>query len=473
MISFYLTHNNTQSTQLIRSHRYMRIQDKYAFQLLQFSYNDKKISNSLLYKSSNNNYKLISRNFFMELVNKFWRETIFLSVSDHSSDMYIEQLKSDGLSMYSHDYKNFLSSFSKALINNRIHIKLDFIDNNDTGKSYNNTYTKYIWKKGFNFSWPVKDSYFFTLFKKKFLFSSNNKLVESLSLNKLPVFTVINNLNQIIISESSNEILVSNSIMERLYNIYSKYFLAQTISQIKYQALFFISPNDAQEYRNYIIHKNSSVNNNNLVNLFVTRLDIYYQLMKMRVQSVDFRLIPDLEELGALISHYQYYKNIKCHQNQYFTNNIFQGQPIYFIQPVLAKNKTTGKVELINYNYYNNENSIDSKSKYTAVFMNYKTTILAWQKFKQQMFNYQLPNKPNVMLYNLESFIKEHEVSSDKPLKYALLVPSVESYFYLKKQINLNNKLSIIQRCMNKLSYLKIFSQRIIWSLTSKQPVNL
>jgi hypothetical protein len=77
------------------------------------------------------------------------------------------------------------------------------------------------------------------------------------------------------------------------------------------------------------------------------------------------------------------------------------------------------------------------------------------------------------MVYNLENFIKEYDVNSDKSLRYALFVPSVESYFYLRNQISLNNKLNVIQKFVNKSSYLKILSQRIIWSLTSKQPVNL
>ena len=83
------------------------------------------IFNPIINQSSDNNYKLISRNFFIQLINKFWRETIFLSASNQLSDTYIEKLKSDGLLIYSKEYKNFLSAFSKALINDRIHFSLD------------------------------------------------------------------------------------------------------------------------------------------------------------------------------------------------------------------------------------------------------------------------------------------------------------------------------------------------------------
>ena len=466
---FYSTNHSIKSIKLSKSYRSIRLYNKYAFQLSQFNLKHKLISNSVVYKSDNNNYRLISRNFFIELINKFWKETIFLSVSNSSKDMYIEQLKSDGLSIYSNDYKNFLCYFSKALINGRIHITSDLIDINKI-KPLKDTYTKYIWKKGFNFSLPTKNSYIASLFTKKTLFNSANSLIEYLSINKLPIFTVINNLNQIILSESSNEILVTKHFIDRLYSVYSKYFLGDMTNQIKYQALFFISPYDAKEYREYIKHKNSFIEQDNLVNLFITRLDVYYYLMQMRMKVVDFRLIPDLEELGNLVSQYQYYKNIKFHKNQYFVKKAFQGQPIYFIEPVLAKNKNTGKIELIKYMYNNHNSTVNSK--YTAVFMNYKTALLAWQKFKQQMFNYQLPNQPNVVVYNLEQFIKKIEYNSDRSLKNILFVPSVESYFYLKNQISLDNKSNFMQQLINKSSYLKIFSQRVIWSLTSRQPNN-
>ena len=466
---FYSTNHSIESIKLINSYRSIRIYNKYAFQLLQFNFRHKLISHPVFYKSENNNYRLMSRNFFLELINKFWRETIFVSISNSTTDMYIEQLKANGLSIYSNDYKNFLSYFSKALINGRIHVTSDMIDT-DKIKPLKETYIKYLWKKGFNFSLPTKNSYVSSLFTNKVLFNSTNSLIENLSINKLPIFTIINNLNQIILSESSNEILVTKNFVDHLYNIYSKYFLDNMINKVKYQALFFISPNDAKEYQEYIKHKHSFVEKNNVASLFITRLDVYYYLMQMRMKIVDFRLIPDLEELGNLVSHYQYYKNIRFHKNQYFIKQSFQGQPIYFIEPVLARNKNTGKIELIKYIY--NNDTLSTNSKYTAIFMNYKTALLAWQKFKQQMFNYQLPNRPNLVVYNLEQFIKNFEYNSDRSIKKILFVPSVESYFYLKKQVNVNSNFNFMQNFINKSSSLKIFSQRIIWSLTSRQPLH-
>nr|QCI06679.1 hypothetical protein [Gayliella sp.] len=426
------------------------------------------IFNPIINQSSDNNYKLISRNFFIQLINKFWRETIFLSASNQLSDTYIEKLKSDGLLIYSKEYKNFLSAFSKALINDRIHFSLD-VTNEKSLKTNDDTYVKYIWRKGFNFAWPESNCYLLSLYRQKYLSNRiNNNIRDTLFMYNLPIFTVINNLNQIILSESSNEILLQRNFVESLYYLYSKYFLNKAISQVKYQALFFINPNDANEYKDYIHKKYVKLKQKSLLSTFSSRFDIYHRLMQIRMKYVDFRLIPDLEELGNLVYHYQYYKNVVFHEEQNFSNKSFQGQPIYFIQPVLAKNKKTGKIELINYEYSNHK-----QKTYHAAFMNYKTALLAWQKFRQQMFNYSLPNKPSILVYNLESFIKSNNHSSNINLNKILIVPSVQSYSYLKNEINTNNQFNVSNKFLYYYSYLKMLSQKIIWSLTSKQPASL
>lgn len=426
------------------------------------------IFNPIISQSSDKNYKLISRNFFTQLINKFWRETIFLSTSNHLSDTYIEKLKSDGLLIYSKEYKNFLSAFSKALINDRIHFLLD-VTNEKKLKIGSNIYTKYIWRKGFNFAWPESNCYLLSLYKQKYLSNRmNNDIHNTVFMYNLPIFTVINNLNQIILSESSNEILLNRSFMESLYYLYSKYFLNKTTTQVKYQALFFINPNDANEYKDYIHNKYVKLKQKSVLNTFSSRFDIYYRLMQTQMKYVNFRLIPDLEELGNLVYKYQYYKNIVFHEEQNYSKKSFQGQPIYFIQPVLAKNKKTGKIELINYEYSNHKKNI-----YNAAFMNYKTALLAWQKFRQQMFNYSLPNKPSILVYNLESFIKNNNHPSNINLNKIIVVPSVQSYSYLKNEINTNKPFGISNKFLYYYSYLKILSQKIIWSLTSKQPASL
>lgn len=463
---FYSTNSNILFIQCIDRFVPASLTKQNYVRLSQSNIENNNILNPVMNQSSDNNYKLMSRNFFVQLINKFWRETIFLSTSTQLSDTYIEKLKSDGLLIYSKEYKNFLSSFSKALINDRIHFMLDTINEK---KINNETYAKYVWRKGFNFAWPESNCYLLSLYKQKYLSNRmNNNIRKTLFMYNLPVFTVINNLSQIILSESSNEILLNRSFIDSLYQLYSKYFLNKITTHIKYQALFFINPNDANEYKNYIHDRYTKLKQDNLLSTFSSRFDIYYRLMQIQMKYVDFRLIPDLEELGNLVYKYQYYKNFTFHEEQIYSSKSFQGQPIYFIQPILAKNKKTGKIELINYEYSNNKNNT-----YNAVFMNYKTSLLAWQKFRQQMFNYSLPNKPSILVYNLESFVKKNSSESNLNFNKIIVVPSVQSYFYLKNEINMNNQFSVSNKFLHYYSYIRMLSQRILWSLTSKQPVSL
>jgi len=422
-------------------------------------------SNSSYTKSNNMNYMLVSRNFFVKFINQFWRETIFLSSTNSLADTYIEKLKVDGLSVYSKEYKMFLSDFSKALINGRISIAFNGSDFNLV-KANNTIYLKYIWKKGLNFYWPQKNSYLFSLFN--YMRASNKK--QNFLMNELPLFTVVNNLNQVVLSESSNEILIHKNFIDYLYNVYSKYFLTNLFNKIKYQGLFFMNVKDAEEYKNYIESKYPSISEFKNLQVVVNQLNLYYKLVHSGFNHIDFRLVPDLTEVGNFIYKYQYYKNIRINKSQNYGSTFFQGQPIYFIEPILAINKSNNKMELVKYIYssLSKENSLE----YTAVFMNYKTAVLAWQKFSQQMIDYDLPIKPQLTVYNLESFIKQSETNKYSTSKKVLFVPSIESYSYLKNTAKIHIRFNLFNKVMNNFSSVKLLSQRILWSLTSRQPLN-
>nr|QCI03985.1 hypothetical protein [Antithamnionella ternifolia] len=427
-------------------------------------------SNSLNTQSNDTNYKLISRNFFVKFINQFWEETIFLSPANSLAETYIDKLKVDGLSIYSKEYKIFLTEFSKALINGRINIACNELDFNVL-KASNTMHIKYIWRKGLNFSWPQKNSYLLSIFKQMRVSYRKPKFyTQNFSANQLPLFTVVNNLKQIVLSESSNEILINKNFIDYIYNIYAKYFLNSFPANVKYQGLFFINVKDAQEYRNYIESKYLDSSKSKNVHLFVNRLNLYYKLVNSTFKYIDFRLVPDLTEVGNFVSKYQHYKYVKIHKNQKHSNNSFQGQPIYFIEPILAINKSTKKVELVKYLYSSLRK--DQKIEYTAVFMNYKTAVLAWQKFRQQMLNYDLPMKPKLTVYNLESFIEQSETDTSLKLDNTLFVPAFESYIHLKNAAILHTKSNILKRMVNHYSSIKVFSQRMLWSLTSRQPLN-
>ena len=84
------------------------------------SFTDQVSSKSLKNKNDN---KLITRNFWQTLVNKYIKEIIYLSPSNSLSESYINKLKTIGLSVYKgNEYKSFLQRFSKDLLNGNIQI---------------------------------------------------------------------------------------------------------------------------------------------------------------------------------------------------------------------------------------------------------------------------------------------------------------------------------------------------------------
>nr|QCI05636.1 hypothetical protein [Cryptopleura ramosa] len=421
-----------------------------------------KITNSLSESNrplliKRNKYQLINRNLLQKLVNKYWQETIFISKPNVLSDNYINKLKTNGLSIYgSNDYKNFLLEFSKALLNGKVQVCMNnnvidssiFIYNNDI-------HFKYIWKKGFN----VSSNYLLNKQKivKKISLLSNTYIRNSI----LPIFAITNQYNQLVMFESADKRSLQKNNFSELSMFFNKIY-----SKKIYTGLLFINPEDASEYQEYISSKYNYSTRSNYIQAFIGQLNLYYKLVYSSIYNTEFRLIPDLKEVSELIYRYQYYKNIYFDQNQKYGKNYFQGQPLYSIKSILATNKNNKTKVLINYSY-NIKNKYNI-NKYQAIFLNYKTALLAWNQFKEENSHYNLPNKPLLHISNLENFLNKH----NKDDTNIIFVPSFDTYKFIKnhmkfKKTNNINKIFI----RNTLSF-KNFMTRALWSLTSRQPIN-
>nr|YP_010198954.1 hypothetical protein LK147_pgp137 [Hydropuntia urvillei]UAD88403.1 hypothetical protein [Hydropuntia urvillei] len=408
---------------------------------------------------------LVSRKLIGRLINKYWQEKIFLSVPSTQSEKYINQLKLEGVLIYKAEQKKFLLDFSKALLSGRIQTSLDCIKLT----SNNNQYISYIWKKGCNFPIPIK----FSFFSSNTLFLNKEQLIFFNMLYKqpFPLFAVTNSSNRIILADSSEDIKANLKLIDKIYKWYYNKFVIYKNLPPSYYGLFFVNPRDAKEYMDSIkiIYKLSNTNIKNQLNLFSTHLSTYYKLTRLNFQSLQIRLIPDLEEISKLIHLYKNYRNIKFHKYQKYGRKFFQGQPIYTIEPFLAYNKKTNKVKLLNYSYLtNNYNSSSNK----VIFTNYSTLLKAWQIFKKQNVDYKLSNQPKVLVYNLEDFIKTYEFNYVMKTKNVLFIPSEESYRFVKYYPFIKNQNKIKRIFSNKFLDFQILSQRIIWSLTSRQPIN-
>lgn len=449
---------------------------------------DRKIHSSILFLAKNNTKQVLNDNYLMHdkigsqmfnksflghFINKYWKETIFISLPDSSMQARIDQMRGNKLSLYSSEYKNLLLAFSKALINRRIKVliradqNLMYIQRNKF--YFENKISEVIWKKGFNIV-ELKDIWTSIIWQIKLLLP-NTKQIKAIKLvnNKpLPLFAVLNDFNQIILAEPSNKMLASNTFIDYIFQVYKKIIVSKHNINDKYLALFFINPKDAMEYSESIYQKYNSITSQSL-KLFPTKLDLYYKLLNLNNRKTDFRLIPDLKEVNQLINKYQYYKNISFQAEQKYGRDFFQGQPIYRIKPIIAINKKSKQKFLLNYSYNILSNS--KEVEYEAVFLNYNTALHAWLKFKKQMNNYNLPSKPKLDVYNLESFIKTFEPDKRFNQNKIIFIPSHESYRYIKSNIKLTSELNIFEKCVNKYVYIKVITQRILWSLTSRQPI--
>ena len=440
---------------------------EYSFAVLLLSQNNSSIKIDNQFNKLNKN-KLISPNFVMSLVNKYWQETIFLSKSDAISNEYTNRLSSDGIAIDKKQYKKFLLDFSKALIIGRVQSSLDSKENLNLISSSEDI--RYVWRKSINFSFP-KTFPNFILNKREPNFPNRSQelLIKKLRNNQLPVFTITNNFNQIIIAEPSDELMNNKNFLDKMYQWYDDNFLWQKDNKPVYESLFFVNPEDALEYKNYVKYKHSQNNGRNSLKIFASSFDFYYGLVRTSPPRVQFRLIPDLKEVGKLIYKYQFNKNIVFHKNQKKGCDYFQGQPIYLIQPILVKNKHTKKIEELNYYYELNQDM--KKQKYKAIFTNYKVLLIAWRKFVKQNPDYILPKQPRILVHNLEDFLKLYEQNDDIIKSNILFIPNQESYKFIKRNNVNKSRYHVYKIFLSNLLSLKTISQRIIWSLTSKQPI--
>lgn len=408
------------------------------------------------------NHRFIYRNLWQKFINKYWQETIFISKPSLLSENYINKLKKSGLSVYTNnDYKNFLIDFSKALLNGKVQVSIDNSNMDTSIFIYaNDIYLKYIWRKGLSFPF---NNFIKTQQNRYKLPIANNKYIKY---NSLPIFAIANQDNQLIMAESSERILSQKNNLSLFSNNFNLSLFKEMSSKKVYTGLLFINPEDASEYKEYIISQYYNSSRINNITSFVGQLNLYYQLLYASLSNTEFKLIPDLKEVSELIYKYRYYKNIFFSREQKYGKNYFKGQPIYIIKPISAVNKKTKEKHSLDYFYYINKNH--KISKYQAIFLNYKTAIYAWDKFKIENCNYKLPKKPLLYVYNLEEFLKNYKKNDTN----IIFVPSSDTYKFIKKNIQLKKINSINKILINNTLYLKNFITKAIWSLTSKHPTN-
>lgn len=432
--------------------------------------NTSKIAAESIYRFSKLNN--LTPGLWQELINRYWQQTIFLSISNPTTQKYINQLSKQEILLSKNKKKKLLLNFTKALLYGHIETNSIIATTNNAKESKEPLTVKYIWKKGLNIKKP---KYWNGLWQNQrtpnFPNKFQNILLTQLQSNQFPIFTVINGFKQLIVAEPANELIKRNNIGNSLYEWYYDRFLWNKDIGGIYEGWFFINYQDAEEYKNYIADKYATSTKQNKLAIMFTGVNFYYRLNRTAPPKTEFRLFPDLEEVANLLTKKAYRNNIIFDKKQNYGRYYFQGQPIYMIEPMTCKIKNSRKSEVVNYYYQTSE--YNQKIQHAPIFFNKETALLAWKNFYQSNSKYHLPSQPILRVYNLEDFLKDQE--QKVPDKF-LFIPSQDSYQQIKsdylKEQNMNSYQSITQNSSSYFLTGKLWLKRIIWSLTSRQPPN-
>nr|YP_007878300.1 conserved hypothetical plastid protein [Calliarthron tuberculosum]AGA63911.1 conserved hypothetical plastid protein [Calliarthron tuberculosum] len=386
---------------------------------------------------------LLNSNLWRKFINTFWYQIVFLSTSNKLSEKYQAQLNSLNVTGGKNNYKRLLSQFSKSLTNNSIRSSLEYHKDD-----YSSDNLKYVWYKGLNFSrMQLFESLFKTDIRKGQLINLKNKLKNNIGFNSMPLYTVSNHLGQMIISEQTEE-------------LNSGFLFSSKNTNDWYKGWFFINFEDAKEYM-YHIEKYYGLNNE--LKIVSCNLETFYKISSIYNKQLLLRLVPDLNEVGNLISKYKNYNNIEFHQKQNYGKNFFQGQPLYMIKTSMHSNSQ---------NQYYYKIFLNKKHKnYITLFTNYETAINTLNKLKLSNSVSLKANNTKLIVYNLENFLQDSIDYSSKNKNF-LLVPSKSSYKYLKTNQQQQARSIISSDLSERFLFFKLWTKRILWSLTSRQPIN-
>nr|YP_009314903.1 Hypothetical protein ORF_2 [Scinaia undulata]SCW23358.1 Hypothetical protein ORF_2 [Scinaia undulata] len=412
----------------------------------------------------------VNSNLFKQLMSNYWQQKIFLSNSTKISQKYIALLAKQESLATKNDKKKLLIGFSKALQNGRIdaHTFGNAV-NIDPKQLYSSSCIQYIWRKNFNIIPPKSLKQFFFNKRNAYFPSEKQKdLLQILKNNHLPLFFVANNSKQIVMAEPASQVIEKGGLLHAMSQWYLDSFVWQKDNGGVYEGWFFVNPKDAEEYKDFITSKYTRSHDQHGLRLFAGGMSFYYSLNRLAPPRTEFRICPDLEEVGQLITNNSYRRNVIFDSRQKYGKSYFQGQPIYFIEPFAVKYK--GSKSIGQYYYTRKEENVERQ--YQAVFLNKDVALEAWKQFRSNRPKHSIPENPKLRVYNLEDFLKDEENRSKTRDNTFLLVPGLDTYQAFIAS-NVDSALFKLNNSDNLLSYLRnsqLWSRRLVGSLISRQP---
>nr|BDA98673.1 hypothetical protein [Rhodomonas sp. NIES-1730] len=287
-------------------------------------------------------------------------------------------------------------------------------------------------------------------------------------LKKVPIYTVINGYNEIVIA-SPRSMPPQNSL-EWLYDKYYDSFLWKEDKGSVSLGLFFVNKEDAESYLQEICKKDPKGAENIGLSVKTVGLDTFYELNRTSKPKMQARLVADLEEIDLLLNEYSNKENIQFHPKQKYKKQWFQGNPVYILK--VNENTVQSKDNRFTLSTYHfGESSYFDKK---IVLFKKEDANKVWSLYKLKNKELNLPEKPNIEVYNLESYLLDLEKSDLSLTNRTLFVPPYESYLYSKKLLE-NSKIEkkestsekINKYITTKVKSLQRFYKGIIWLVTS------
>lgn len=386
----------------------------------------------------------IRQSIWQKMLSAAWHQPLFLSIPTKLSSKYIIELNYLNINNQQNIGKNLVARFSQSLLDGSV---CSSLSSNTPSHFTIFSSIHYMWSKSLKLHRQKLLNLFRTNDYLNYLQYARGYLNQNTSMNHVPLFTVYNNLGQMVISEPP-------SILRQEKGLVRSMPLNAT-PQCLYHAWFFTNFEDAQEYMDFISEYYNLKKSH--LKIFTCSLSTFYDIAARLNHKVQVKLVPDLEEVSSLIKRYKYYSHVSFHSGQNHGSVYFQGQPMYIL-------KIPGQY------MYTYEYSEKKMREYPLAFTSYKTACSVLNKIAAQPTGTSHVNKPSLTVYNLESFIHDQLLLGKKYQDSFLLVPSQESYLLAKNCLLRKNAHLVYDTVVNHLLSLRLWSKRVAWSLTSRQP---
>lgn len=317
------------------------------------------------------------------------------------------------------------------------------------------------------FSNPTKTPTLFTNQRQCDFPTQQQKLILT-KLKKIPIYTVVNGYNEIIIASPRN--MPPKNSFEWLYDKYYDNFLWKEDRGAISVGLFFFNKEDAETYLQEVCRKDPKGAEDIGLSVKSVGLDTFYELNRTSNPKMQAKLVADLEEVDLLLNEYSSSKILDFHPKQKYRKQWFQGNPIYLIKINENKDQLTRRNFTISKYNFNNSFYVDKK----ILLFKKNDAYKVWNAYKLKHKELNLPEKPNLEIYNLESYLLDLEKSDNDLIDQTIFIPPYESYMYSKQLMKENpeEQTKSLQYKVDKYITTQVksvqrFYKGLIWLITS------